>query len=152
MGKTLDHVLCLSESESESEIRTLGGCGGVVVTRVEMWPGKADHALQYTFWNIIFILNFCIFLFSYYSLEKRRCAILLCMNATMHNRVGLITPSLWFKLLPLVFVFLLVYHLRKHLSFSIFDWFWGVSNSLLSFSGDFEQFLDFSQNWWARLS
>ena len=32
-------------------------------------------------------------------------------------RVVLITPSCWFKLVPVVFVFLLVYHLRKHLSF-----------------------------------
>ena len=34
-----------------------------------------------------------------------------------HGRVVLITPSSWFKLVPVVFVFLLVYYLRKHLSF-----------------------------------
>ena len=34
-----------------------------------------------------------------------------------YNRVVLITQSSWFKLLPVVFVFLLVYYLRKHLSF-----------------------------------
>ena len=48
-------------------------------------------------------------------------------NPNMNNRdhlvgrptstVVLITPSSWFKLLPVVFVFLLVYYLRKHLSF-----------------------------------
>ena len=32
-------------------------------------------------------------------------------------RVLLITPSSWSKLVPFVFVFLLVYYLRKHLSF-----------------------------------
>ena len=43
------------------------------------------------------------------------------LNAPLHNRVGLITPSSSSKLLPLVFVFLLVHYLRKHLSFSILD-------------------------------
>ena len=35
----------------------------------------------------------------------------------VYIRVVLITQSSWFKLLPVVFVFLLVYYLRKHLSF-----------------------------------
>ena len=43
------------------------------------------------------------------ELEQLHCA--LCI------RVVLITPSSWFKLVPVVFVFLLVYYLRKHLSF-----------------------------------
>ena len=37
--------------------------------------------------------------------------------AQLGDRVVLITQSSWFKLLPVVFVFLLVYYLRKHLSF-----------------------------------
>ena len=49
---------------------------------------------------------------------------------------SLITPSSWFKLLPVVFVFLLVYYLRKHLSFWKSEWFRGVSNFL-----HFESFL-----------
>ena len=52
------------------------------------------------------------------------------------RRVVLITPSSWFKLLPVVFVFLLVYYLRKHLSFWKSEWFRGVSNFL-----HFESFL-----------
>ena len=54
----------------------------------------------------------------------------------MYSRVVLITPSSWFKLLPVVFVFLLVYYLRKHLSFWKSEWFRGVSNFL-----HFESFL-----------
>ena len=43
-------------------------------------------------------------------------------------RVGLTAPSSFSKLVPVVFLFLLVYYLRKHLSLSISDWFWAVSN------------------------
>ena len=43
-------------------------------------------------------------------------------------RVVLITPSSWFKLVPVVFVFLLVYYLRKHLSFLKSEWFRGICN------------------------
>ena len=46
----------------------------------------------------------------------------------MYSREGLITRSLWSKLLPLAFLFLLVYHLRKHLSLSILEWFWVICN------------------------
>ena len=42
------------------------------------------------------------------------------LNAPLHNRVGLITPSSSSKLLPLAFLSLLIHYLRKHLSFSIF--------------------------------
>ena len=45
-----------------------------------------------------------------------------------HNRVGHIAPSCSSKLLPVVFLFLLVYYLRKQLSFSKSEWFWAVSN------------------------
>ena len=44
------------------------------------------------------------------------------------NRVGHIAPSCSSKLLPVVFLFLLVYYLRKQLSFSKSEWFWAVSN------------------------
>ena len=54
----------------------------------------------------------------------------------LNNRVVLITQSSWFKLLPVVFVFLLIYYLRKHLSFWKSEWFRGVSNFL-----HFESFL-----------
>ena len=54
----------------------------------------------------------------------------------LYSRVVLITQSSWFKLLPVVFVFLLVYYLRKHLSFWKSEWFRGVSNFL-----HFESFL-----------
>ena len=39
------------------------------------------------------------------------------VDFSYYSRVVLITPSSWFKLVPVVFVFLLVYYLRKHLSF-----------------------------------
>ena len=39
------------------------------------------------------------------------------------TREGLITRSWWSKLVPFVFVFLMVHYLRKHLSFSILEWF-----------------------------
>ena len=44
------------------------------------------------------------------------------------RRVGLIAPSCSSKLVPVVFLFLLVYYLRKQLSFSKSEWFWAVSN------------------------
>ena len=60
-----------------------------------------------------------------------------CWKKTpLSARVVLITQSSWFKLLPVVFVFLLVYYLRKHLSFWKSEWFRGVSNFL-----HFESFL-----------
>ena len=46
-------------------------------------------------------------------------------------RVVLITPSSWFKLVPVVFVFLLVYNLRKYLSFLKSEWFRGICNFLV---------------------
>ena len=46
----------------------------------------------------------------------------------LYYRVVLITPSSWFKLVPVVFVFLLVYYLRKHLSFLKSEWFRGICN------------------------
>ena len=49
-------------------------------------------------------------------------------HCALHGREGLITRSSSSKLLPLVFLLPLVYYLRKHLSLSISDWFWGVSN------------------------
>ena len=63
--------------------------------------------------------------------------IIPCLDLTLlHSRVVHITPSSWIKLLPVVFVFLLVYYLRKHLSFWKSEWFRGVSNFL-----HFESFL-----------
>ena len=43
-------------------------------------------------------------------------------------RPGLIAPCSSIKPLPYVFLLLLVYYLRKNLSLSISDWFWGVCN------------------------
>ena len=51
-----------------------------------------------------------------------------CLNWALCSRVVLITPSSWFKLVPVVFVFLLVYYLRKHLSFLKSEWFRGICN------------------------
>ena len=51
------------------------------------------------------------------------------------NRVVLITPSSWIKLLPVVFVFLLVYYLRKHLSFLKSEWFRGICNFFFTSMG-----------------
>ena len=62
--------------------------------------------------------------------------IVYIVSCGMCSRVVLITQSSWFKLLPVVFVFLLVYYLRKHLSFWKSEWFRGVSNFL-----HFESFL-----------
>ena len=49
-------------------------------------------------------------------------------TCTCTCRVGLTAPSSSSKVLPVVFLLPLVYYLRKHLSLSISDWFWGVSN------------------------
>ena len=51
-----------------------------------------------------------------------------CMFPQLPNRPGLIAPSSSSKPLPVIFLLLLVYYLRKQLSLSISDWFWGVCN------------------------
>ena len=58
---------------------------------------------------------------AYYTPDQRGCR-------RLSGRVLLITSSSWFKLVPVVFVFLLVYYLRKHLSFLKSEWFRGISN------------------------
>ena len=51
-----------------------------------------------------------------------------CHTATPHIRVGLIAPSCSSKLVPVVFLFQLVYYLRKQLKKVDLEWFWAVGN------------------------
>ena len=67
------------------------------------------------------------------------------------SRPGLIAPSSSSKLLPVVFLFHLVYYLRKHLSLSISDWFWGVCNffgSQCKIQGKIDAQTYFGHNFW----
>ena len=63
-------------------------------------------------------------------------------STTLDIRLGLIAPSSYSKPLPVIFLLLLVYHLRKHFSLSISDWFWGVCNfqnlKILSIQSNFK--------------
>ena len=55
------------------------------------------------------------------TVTKTVCGLVCTIYATLRlfdTHVVLITPSSWFKLLPVFFLFLLVYYLRKQLSFS----------------------------------
>ena len=56
------------------------------------------------------------------------CLLHIFREMKLTSRVGLTAPSMWSKFVPLVFMLPLVYYLRKHLSLSILDWFWGVCN------------------------
>ena len=72
-------------------------------------------------------------------------------TCTCTCRVGLTAPSSSSKVLPVVFLLPLVYYLRKHLSLSILDWFWGVSNffgSQCKIQGKIDAQIYFGHNFW----
>ena len=75
-------------------------------------PSKHAHEIP----HLAYLAMFGIFDAPEYALKDTYLAMF-GIFGYIFGRVVLITPSSWFKLVPVVFVFLLVYYLRKHLRF-----------------------------------
>ena len=134
--------------------RFLGACGSFWLKKcygrnmfnlrdkVKCWCTKFSQEIAENQFDQLFsqssIVNF-IFLFLLFSvssgsphidcfLDNQECAITPENLIHTYIRVGLIAPSCSSKLVPVVFLFQLVYYLRKHLKKVDFEWFWAVSN------------------------